>query len=101
MEELPQDIKDLDRRIKNFKKKAATKKPKRRSQLGMFLEYAFRMATEFVSPVIIALCIGYTADSFFKTKPIIMLVLLFFGIAAGTLNLYRASQKLDKDIKEQ
>ena len=100
MEKLPPDIADLSSRIEDFKQKAATPAPKHRSQLGIFLEYAFRMATEFVSPIIIALCLGYLADKFFDTKPVIMIILLFFGIAAGTLNIYKASQKLEKDMKE-
>lgn len=101
MKKLPHDIEELDSRIQEFKRSAASQHPKSRSQLSIFLEYAFRMAIEFVSPIIIALCIGYMADKFSGTTPIIMLVLLFFGIAAGTLNMYRAAQKLDKDIKEQ
>ena len=100
MKKLPPDIAELSSRIESFKQNTNPEKPKSRSQLRVFLEYAFRMATEFVSPVIIALCIGYLADSFFATKPIIMLVLLFFGIAAGVLNLYRAAQKLEEDIRE-
>lgn len=100
MKKLPRDIEELDSRIQEFKRSTAVKHHKRRSQLGIFMEYAFRMVAEFVSPIIIALCIGYMADKFWNTMPIIMLVMLFFGIAAGTLNAYRAAQKLDKDIKE-
>ena len=101
MEKLSRDIEELDSRIQKFKRSAAVKRHRRRSQLGIFMEYAFRMVAEFASPIIIALCIGYTADKFWGTMPIIMMVMLFFGIAAGTLNAYRAAQKLDKDIKEQ
>lgn len=98
MSELPQDIKDIEARIREIKEdnKKAENKPK--SQAGVFWQQAFRFATEFVSPVIIALVLGYWADDFFSTKPIIMLVMLVFGGAAGILNTYRAAKEIDKDL---
>jgi F0F1-type ATP synthase assembly protein I len=54
---------------------------------------------EFVSPVIIALALGYLADNFFGTKPIIMLIMTMFGCAAGVLNVYKAAAETDKDLR--
>lgn len=97
MSELPQDIKNIDERIRNLKNSKEKKAPK--SQIGIMLQNAFRFAAEFVSPVIIALALGFLADGFFNTKPIIMLIMAVFGCAAGVLNTYKAMLDIDKDIK--
>ncbi|MBQ8481834.1 MAG: AtpZ/AtpI family protein [Alphaproteobacteria bacterium] len=97
MSELPQDIKDIDRRIRNLKETKEEKKVK--SSVNTLLQQAFRFAAEFISPVTIALVLGYWADDIFKTKPIIMLVSTVFGCAAGVLNVYKAALETDKDIR--
>lgn len=100
MSNLPQDIKELDMRIKKFRKQKSVKNVKK-SSARIAIEGMFRLATEFVAPVLIALCIGYLADKFFATKPIIMLVMAMFGCAAGVLNIYQAAQQMDKDINKE
>lgn len=95
MTELPQDIKDIDKRINSLQQK----KEKTKSPNNILLQQAFRFATEFVSPVIISLILGYFADNWFKTRPIIMLILVIFGCAAGVLNVYKIAKETDEDIK--
>lgn len=97
MKEIPEDIKDIDNRIRKLKKSKENKKTN--SLSSVLLKQAFRFAAEFVSPVIIALILGYFADKFFQTKPIIMLILAVFGCAAGVLNVYKAALETDKDIR--
>ena len=96
MKNFPQDIEDIDARIENLK----AQKPgaKKRSELRLFWQNAFRVAAEFVSPVIIGICIGYVLDKFFMTKPMIMLIMVIFGCFAGMLNVYRVAKSMDKDI---
>lgn len=101
MGELPEDIRDLDKRIKKFKQQKNAEHIVKKSQARVMVEGMFRMATEFVSPVLIALCLGWLADNYFETKPIIMLVSAMFGCAAGVLNLYRAAQQMDEDINKE
>lgn len=101
MGKMPADIHNMDLRIRKMQKKAAAPQHHERSRLRIFCEYAFRMATEFAAPVIIGLCIGYVLDRLLHTKPIIMLILAIFGVAAGTLNLYRAAQQIDKDMDKE
>ena len=83
MSELPQDIKDIDKRIRDFKNTKEKKKEK--SQANTLLQQAFRFAAEFISPVVIALALG--------------LVNAVFGCAAGVLNVYKAALETDKDIR--
>ena len=101
MEELPDDIKTIQNRIETFRQKEHSFPLKPKSQLRIAMEAMFRMATEFVAPVLVALCIGYALDLFFDSKPICMLVLAVFGCAAGVLNIYKAAMQIDKDINKE
>ena len=101
MEELPEDIKELDKRIKKFRQQKDIAQNTKKSQTRVMIEGMFRMATEFVSPVLIALCLGYVADRYFSTRPVIMIVSAMFGCAAGVLNLYKAAQQMEKDINKE
>lgn len=98
MTDLPQDIKNIDDRIRKMESKAKAE-VKRKSQTSKALQQAFRYAAEFVAPVVIAIAIGWPADDFFGTKPVIMLVMVMFGCAAGVLNVYKAALETDKDIR--
>ena len=101
MIKLPKDIQNMEKRIAEAQKGLKSSHKKKRSQFRLFLETAFRVATEFVSPVIIALCIGYFADIFFNTKPILMLIMVIFGCVSGVLNVYRTAQELDKQMNKE
>ena len=98
MSELPKDIKAIDERIRKLQEKK-DKTAKKETYTSFLLKQAFRYMAEFVSPVIIALALGYLADNFLGTKPIIMLILAVFGCAAGVLNVYKAALETDKDIR--
>ncbi|MBQ7633239.1 MAG: AtpZ/AtpI family protein [Alphaproteobacteria bacterium] len=101
MNNLPNDIQEIDKRIRNLKTKSSQNAKPKYSRLRSFCEYAFRMAADFAAPVIVGLCIGYVFDRLLGSKPIGMLVLAMFGVAAGTLNLYRAAQQVDKDMNKE
>ncbi|MBR2136703.1 MAG: AtpZ/AtpI family protein [Alphaproteobacteria bacterium] len=98
MKKLPQDISELDKRIRAAKNKKE-KQPKHASaRWVVFLQNAFRMSIEFVSPIFIGICVGYILDKWFDTRVIFMLIMAIFGCAAGVLNLYRAAQSMEKDL---
>lgn len=48
-----------------------------------------RLGVEMVSSLVVAIAIGYGLDRYFGTKPILLLVFLPLGIAAGVLNVWR------------
>jgi ATP synthase protein I len=48
-----------------------------------------RLGVEMVSALVVALAIGYGLDRAFGTKPILLLVSLPLGVAAGVLNVWR------------
>lgn len=98
MSKVPDDISDMDRRIRTMQKK--TMDAKKPSQTRLFIGVAFRTIIEFISPVIVGLCLGYVVDFLFNIKPIATIVLTLFGCAAGVLNLYRMGRQIERRIKE-
>ncbi|MGI9391981.1 MAG: AtpZ/AtpI family protein [Parvibaculales bacterium] len=58
---------------------------------------AFRLSTEFVAAPLIACFIGWSLDKAFNTKPFLMLLFFFLGVAAGGLNVVRAAKEINKN----
>lgn len=95
---MPDDIQNMEQRIRIMQKK--TKDTRKPSQVRLFVNAAFNAVTEFVSPIIIGVCLGYVFDFLFHTKPIITVVFAIFGCIAGILNLYRMGQQIERSIKD-
>ncbi len=53
----------------------------------------FRAASEIVAAVVVGGVIGWQLDRWLGTRPILLVVFFFMGIAAGFLNLYRTVQR--------
>lgn len=58
------------------------------SALGL----AFRVSVELVSALVVGLAIGWALDQWFDTGPILMVVFLILGFAAGLMNVYRVAK---------
>ena len=52
------------------------------------------MAAEMVAALILGAVVGFWLDSWLGTRPWLLIVFLFLGIASGTLNAYRAARRL-------
>jgi len=48
-----------------------------------------RLGVEMVSALVVAIAIGYGLDRYFGTRPVLLLVFLPLGIAAGISNVWR------------
>lgn len=59
------------------------------SSLGKAMNLGFRVLAEFVAAVGVGTLIGWQLDVWFHTKPILLIVFLMLGTAAGFLNVYR------------
>ena len=65
---------------------------------------AFRLGIEMAVATFLGAATGYAVDSFFDTKPWLMVIGLFFGVAAGGLSVYRVAQEIqftDNDSNEE
>ena len=59
---------------------------------GMSL--AFKIGIELIVATLIGAIMGYALDSFFGSRPWLLIIGLIFGVAAGCLNVYRSFQSL-------
>jgi ATP synthase protein I len=50
---------------------------------------AMRAGSEFVSAILVGAAIGWGLDRLFGTKPLLLIVFFFVGVAAGVLNVIR------------
>ena len=60
------------------------------SKLGI----AFKMSTEMVAAVLVGTIIGFILDNWFGTKPWLILIFFFIGVAAGILNVVKSAKKM-------
>lgn len=95
MTESPQKLKELEERINRFKNQ--DKKEGAHIILARDYNLAVRTAAEFIAPIIISLSIGYMLDMASKKAPIFMIIFVFFGLAAGILNIYKLYTGIDRN----
>ena len=82
---------DLKVRLKIAKKKINPEKdPTSRSNLGQ----AFKMSTELVSAVLVGTIIGFILDTWFDTKPWLIIIFFFVGVIAGIMNVIKSAKRL-------
>ena len=64
---------------------------------GSFMGFAFKIGTELVAAVGVGTIIGFILDSWFGTKPWLIIIFFFLGAAAGILNVIRAANRMQKE----
>ena len=64
---------------------------------GSFMGNAFKLGAELVAAVAVGTIIGFILDSWFDTKPWLIIIFFFLGAAAGMLNVIRAANKMQKN----
>ena len=62
-----------------------------------FMGNAFKLGTELVAAVAVGTIIGFILDSWFDTKPWLIIIFFFLGAAAGMLNVIRTANKMQKE----
>lgn len=60
-------------------------------------QMAWRMVIELVAGLAIGFGIGYGLDALFGTSPWLMIVFIFFGLAAGVQTMMRSAKEMQKD----
>ena len=64
---------------------------------GSFMGTAFKLGTELVAAVGVGTIIGFILDSWFDTKPWLIIIFFFLGSAAGMLNVIRTANRMQKE----
>ena len=91
---IPEDFKTRLKIAKSKMKKQVLLDSEKR---GSFMGSAFKLGTELVSAVAVGTIIGFILDSWFDTKPWLIIIFFFLGAAAGILNVIRAANKMQKE----
>ena len=69
-------------RLKIAKNKVDKDKSSEEKNKGSNMGSAFKMSTELVSAVVVGTIIGFILDNWFGTKPWLILIFFFVGVAA-------------------
>tara|TARA_Y100000816_G_scaffold268642_1_gene231009 strand:- start:176 stop:451 length:276 start_codon:yes stop_codon:yes gene_type:complete len=88
---------DLKTRLKIAKTKFKKRNPEEKNYQKSSFGKAFQLSTELVSAVLVATIIGFILDNWFGTKPWLIIVFFFIGVATGIINVIRSAKKMQKD----
>ncbi len=87
---------DFKTRLKIAKDQFLKNEGKENNSKGLFMGSAFRLGTELVAAAVVGTIIGFILDSWFGTKPWLIIIFFFLGAAAGMLNVIRAANQMQK-----
>ena len=88
---------DFKTRLKIAKSKIKKQDLSNNEKRGSFMGNAFKLGTELVAAVGVGTIIGFILDSWFGTKPWLIIIFFFLGATAGILNVIRAANRMQKD----
>ena len=91
---IPEDFKT---RLKIAKSKIKKQAQSDIEKKGSFMGSAFKLGTELVAAVAVGTIIGFILDSWFDTKPWLIIIFFFLGTAAGILNVIRTANRMQKE----
>lgn len=91
-------LKDLDDKLKKIKENKLEVKSENRAFKSAHI--GWRMVIELVIGIIIGVILGFSLDTFFKTSPIFLIIMIFFGFAAGVRTMIKTAKEIDKNINE-
>ena len=91
---IPEDFKT---RLKIAKLKIEKQVQSDSEKKGSFMGSAFKLGTELVAAVVVGTIIGFILDSWFDTKPWLIIIFFFLGAAAGMLNVIRTAKRMQKE----
>ncbi len=89
--------KDFKTRLEIAKSKIKKQVLSDREKKGSFMGNAFKLGTELVAAVVVGTIIGFILDSWFDTKPWLIIIFFFLGTAAGMLNVFRTANRMQKE----
>ena len=88
---------NLKTRLKIAKSKYKNKNQSNNDNEKSSFGKAFQLSTELVSAVLVATIIGFILDNWFDTKPWLIKIFFFIGVATGIINVIRSAKKMQKD----
>lgn len=94
--EQKEQLAQLEQRIEAAKSAAEPEKPHQESHYSQ-ANMAWRMVTELVAGLGIGFGIGFGLDALLGTTPWMMVLFIFFGLAAGVQTMLRTAKEIQKN----
>ena len=92
-----QKLKDLDIKIQNIKNR--NNNTDKNSNMFKSAHTGWRMVIELVIGIVLGVIIGFGIDTFFNTSPIFLVIMTFFGFAAGIKTMLKSANEINKKIE--
>ena len=92
---------DLKTRLKIAKAKIDKKTLNTDNNKPASLGMALKLSTEMVAAVLVGTIIGYILDSWFDSKPWLIIIFFFVGVAAGITNVVRSAKLMQKNVNKK
>ena len=94
------DLKEISIRLKIAKKNIKKIREENRGSNAASLGKALKISTELVAAVFVGSTIGFLLDSWFDTKPLLIICFFFMGVAAGIINVFRSAKNMHKKLSK-
>ena len=88
-----QQLKDLDHKLNEIRKKKNTNKSSE-GQAFKSAHIGWRMILELVIGILIGVLLGFGLDYLFDTSPIFLIIMIFFGFAAGVKTMMKTAKEI-------
>lgn len=88
-ENVPEDLRKLGEKIHKLRDKHSAEREKKSSGFVSAARIGITVAADLLAGVLVGAGIGYVLDLLFGSKPLMLVIFLLFGGAAGFLNVYR------------
>ena len=91
------DLENFKTRLKIAKSKIKKQVLSESEKRGSFMGSAFKLGTELVAAVAVGTIIGFILDSWFDTKPWLIILFFFLGSIAGILNVIKVANRMQEE----
>ena len=95
------NLKEISTRLEIAKKKNAKKQLDNNGTNVTSVGMALKISTELVAAVVVGTIIGFILDSWFDTKPLLIIVFFIIGVIAGILNVIKVAKKMQKNLEKE
>ena len=91
------DLKDFKTRLKIAKDKFKNNSIiTNNNENSSFMGAAFKLGTDLVAAVVVGTIIGFILDTWFDTKPWLIILFFFLGSIAGILNVIKVAKRMQQ-----
>ena len=92
------NLKEISTRLEIAKKNIRDVQKDGERSNASSLGKALKISTELVAAVVVGSTMGFLLDSWFDTKPLLIICFFTMGVAAGILNVFKSAKKMQKKL---